>query len=320
MALVSNYILHSSEFCIENGQLKPIGNKCYKRLNINEDFTIKTDIDNQPAFIEFMNIHHEVDLIPFSLKRGIPARDFRPYLTDPIRHYDDVELKEFFIETNLLLNDAKLMRWLVRLSKFLQGSLTQDIDAYPDEETIQHLCNHFIDNSCNLSADFSHLINLSPGLRLDYAINQLSDTESNEVECGLKLTIEGKIVASDQKMKSTPEAILFARDILNDVARYVCKSIYRAPNFFNDGTAFWNIYESSLVPRLFYELFEKLIAANDFIHNCPVCGSYFTGREKKTYCSITCKKTQNLRTFRKPKDDNNTKTSAGRKRKPKAGV
>ncbi len=318
MALVGNHILHSSEFLIENGLLKPIGNKSHKPLNIEENFKAKIDTDNKPAFIEFMNLHNESDIIPFALNRGIPSRNFRPHLTNTIQHPDDIESSQLFIETNLLLNDAKLMRWIVRLSKFLRGTLKQGEHPYPTEETVQHICNHFVDNPLNVSSDFEHLINLQPARRLQYAINQLNETTAEEFECGLNLTIDGKIVTSDKKIRLTPEAMVFASDILTDISRYVCKSIYRAPNFYDDGSAFWSIYESSLVPRLFFELFERLIATSDFIHNCPICGRYFTGREKKTYCSISCKKTQNLRTFRN--DENKVKSPKGRKRKQKAGV
>lgn len=304
MALYGNYVLYSSEFIIENGMLKPTGNMRHKPLNIEKDYRFIDDIDNKPAYIEFMNIQHEDDLIPFALKRGIPGRCFRPNITEPMRHYEDIESAEYAIETNLLLNDAKLMRWLVRLSKFLRGELKQDEDCYPTEETIQHICNNFVDYS-EINSNLQHLVDLQPEHRLDFAINQLNETIGEE------------IYLSGEKLKLTPEAYEFASEILTDISRYVCKSIYRAPNFHNDGTAFWSIYETSLISRLFYELLEKLIAPNEFIHIC-VCGRYFTGGKNKSYCSTTCKKRENMRTFRSEKDK--VKSPRGRKRKEKAGV
>lgn len=288
MALFQNYIAKTDTFNIEGDLLIP-GNLRMEPLRLDEEEAIQKDPNKQGSASQFMKIKTSNQLIDFALKHGILTREYGESYTNGQ-------------SIRLLLLDAALLRWTATLIYFLAGNLKDEINIIPTEEVIHHYAEHFA-----LENDYLKQIPLEA--RIKDVTNKLISMDKELIN------IEG----TNNSFYIDPESTYFVKDVLDSIALTVCRQVFRAPHFTNNGKAIWNIHSLAIVPRLFYEFFESL--KHYSLQNCQTCGHYFLkDRKYKDYCSSACKRRQNQRDYRKNKNSEIKKSTRGRKLIEKEGL
>ena len=295
--LVNSYIAKTDSFMIEGDLLIP-GDVFYDSLDLEDESSKKRNHDNQSAAAEFMNIKNVKHIIEFCLKRGIISRR-------------EGETTQQGQSIKLILADVALLNWTDTLIRFLQGRLDDYTHLIPTEQVIQHYAEYFAENG-NDSNYIDPIKQLLPEDRLNYAIRRLNNRTQRMVDTD-DLNLDGKKIDSG-KHPFPSKATRFAQDVVNAIGRTTCKQVYNAPVFDDLGNMSWNMCETALVPRLYYEYFCSIESM--LLDRCKCGHMFLKSRKDNIYCSKNCLKRFNMRKYREKPDVVKPKSNRGRKKIP----
>ena len=213
-------------------------------VDLAEDSVKKITQDNQNALVEFMGIRSGDDLISFTKKRGVV-----------------MDMGSMFVPR--ILKEVAFLNWLHKLCRFLRGDISEEEKLIPSEEVIQHYTDFYSkpdeDDYAEMITNTATMLlaKESANERLCYAIKKLQDQELCPID-----SKEGVY------LRPSP-ATVFAKDIMNSVARKTCRKVHLVPEINEDGEINWRLEQGELLHRLYYEFFNTVNPC--LIDRCKEC-------------------------------------------------